>query len=556
MIIKTLFGNNRSTYYIILVILLSVLNLSCTSTKFKRDNNFFNGDEYYNTELNISSKFFGDISYSKPRRNEIKKKISEFKILKYKNLVVYGKSFISPFYDLLLFYENNVKSEVSNGIIEEVLLLNDTIKNRILYKKQDNNKIFYLLLIGERKKWTKNFLLDDAKKIIKNTSFDTTIINKFDYVKLFNNYRQEDNILLVREKFDNAPISNNNKNNWMKFQLLSPILSRDSENRRFVESIEEFESKRLFELSRIYKDSMGKIDNIINQSEDSVLREIKRLSRDQQVVMLNEIHWHPKHRIMAFKLLPLLKENGFKYIAIEAIDKNKDSELNKRKYPVKSSGYYTREPFFAMFIREALALGFIIKGYDDFESDNRELKQAKNIYNIIEKDKKAKVFVYAGIDHILENNPSKIRMAEYFRNISEIDPLTLDQVELISDTKEKINIVNSQVFKENLSINTNVDYFIINNINTTINEIYGEKHIRRHKIVLNKEVIKFKNQEIFISVYFNDEFEINGTSSIPILNRIILFQDDIYLSLKKGNYYIIVKDKENHIVQSNKLIVE
>lgn len=65
-------------------------------------------------------------------------------------------------------------------------------------------------------------------------------------------------------------------------------------------------------------------------------------------------------------------------------------------------------------MREAKRLGYIIVGYDDFEG-NREESQARNIKKILDKDATAKIFVYAGFDHILEYNPTKKTIIYYVR---------------------------------------------------------------------------------------------------------------------------------------------
>src|SRR5690606_37224012 len=171
----------------------------------------------------------------------------------------------------------------------------------------------------------------------------------------------------------------------------------------YSEIIEKFEEKRKKHLKPIISEVLQKHTGIEKNLEETI-NHIKSLAANEKIIMLNEMHWTPRHRIFATKLLEALKENGYTYLAVEAVNQDFVSDLNNRKYPTKNSGYYTREPFFGLFIRKAMDMGFAIVGYDEFETDNREKAQAVNLDKIFLKDTHAKVFVYAGIDHILENN--------------------------------------------------------------------------------------------------------------------------------------------------------
>ncbi|PQB08355.1 hypothetical protein BST83_15395 [Polaribacter filamentus] len=230
--------------------------------------------------------------------------------------------------------------------------------------------------------------------------------------------------------------------------------------------------------------------------------------------MLNEMHWHPKHRILALKLLEKLKENGFNYLAVEALDEKKDSLLNVNKFPIKSSGYYTREPYFAIFLREAIKLNYKIVGYDSFDTENREKTQAENIKSIIDKDPNAKVFVYTGIDHILEKDLKKKRMAEYFQNLTGINPLTIDQVELVSNSLNEITFIKSSLLKDIKKVNSNVDFFIVNNISPQLEKVYNKENLKQFNLK-DIKLEKYKNQEILVSFYFKEEY-LKYRSSNPL----------------------------------------
>src|SRR5690606_27232652 len=108
-------------------------------------------------------------------------------------------------------------------------------------------------------------------------------------------------------------------------------------------------------------------------------------SKNERIIIINEAHHQPLHRVFTASLLLGLYESGFRYLGLEALAE--DSLLNIRKWPQVGDGYYTSEPQFGNLIREASRLGFTLFGYESPEKGReRELGQAKNILTILEKD--------------------------------------------------------------------------------------------------------------------------------------------------------------------------
>src|SRR5690606_1767890 len=130
----------------------------------------------------------------------------------------------------------------------------------------------------------------------------------------------------------------------------------------------------------------------IKTTLEGTINAIKLLSTTENVVMLNEMHWNPNHRIFATQLLNPLKENGYNYLAVEAVNLDFVADLNDRTFPTKNTGYYTREPFFGLFLRKAIDMDFKIVAYDEFGTENRERTQAENLNKIFTEDPNAKVF--------------------------------------------------------------------------------------------------------------------------------------------------------------------
>lgn len=167
-----------------------------------------------------------------------------------------------------------------------------------------------------------------------------------------------------------------------------------------------------------------------------------------RVIMVNERHHAGSDRLLTLELLPILWEKGFRYFAAETFT-YRDAELNERAYPVEQTGVYTREPVFAAVVREALRLGYVVVPYESTKEQNaveddltpqqrRDLAQAQNLHRaIFEADSTAKVLIHAGYSHILEREDARWHpMALYLRELTGIDPVTVDQTVLSERSDE------------------------------------------------------------------------------------------------------------------------
>ncbi|QKG51301.1 hypothetical protein [Hymenobacter sp. BRD67] len=151
-------------------------------------------------------------------------------------------------------------------------------------------------------------------------------------------------------------------------------------------------------------------------------------TRHRQVVMFNEEHTQPRGRWLVGSLLPALYQQGFRYLALEALDAADSAGLRQRAYPVAASGFYTNEPHFGNLIRRAQQLGFHLVAYDALSAD-RERDEARNLLAAtLGPHPGARVVVLAGHGHINENSTPQT-MATWVRKLSGIDPLTIEQTQ-------------------------------------------------------------------------------------------------------------------------------
>lgn len=170
-------------------------------------------------------------------------------------------------------------------------------------------------------------------------------------------------------------------------------------------------------------------------------------AKKEQIIIINEAHHNPLHRVFTASLLKDLYRSGFRYLGAETLN-FRDSTLNQRKYPTLSSGYYTKEPQYGNLIREALQLGYQVFPYEavtkeEFASGkSREIAQAHHIETLLKRNPNAKILIHCGYDHVVEvpmSNSWQKAMAGRVKEFTGIDPLTIDQqqwTELSQPTKE------------------------------------------------------------------------------------------------------------------------
>jgi hypothetical protein len=161
-----------------------------------------------------------------------------------------------------------------------------------------------------------------------------------------------------------------------------------------------------------------------------------------KVIFINEAHHVAQTRVLALALLERLRAKGFTYFAAETFSPF-DSSLNTRNYPIRASGYYSQEPLFGELIREARRLGYTLVPYEAINSrsqDDRETGQATNLRDrIFRVHPDARVLVHAGYSHINESGvlAGAKPMAVRFREITGIDPLTVDQTTMLEHSTPK-----------------------------------------------------------------------------------------------------------------------
>ncbi len=175
-------------------------------------------------------------------------------------------------------------------------------------------------------------------------------------------------------------------------------------------------------------------------------KHILEKTKDQQTVFFNEYALNPQNRIFFISLLQELKDQGFNYLALDALS-GKDNQLQERGYPVLNSGYLTREPVFGELIRTAIDMGFDLLSFNpskvevkkaqqilgkkfgaEDEGMARRWAQGMNIYRIRKKYPDAKILIYSSEPILNESGDETERSAAaWYKALSSKDPFTIEQ---------------------------------------------------------------------------------------------------------------------------------
>lgn len=521
------------------IFLFSVINCKSKNNTFA-ERNFFNKDYFYNDSLKVGIDFWGGLEFHDTIYNVrklLKKDKNGFKFIKKSHLLLSGFSKVNK-YRFSIFYENcndNLKTTKN--------IYSDTINKIAIFTKQKGFKkiIVYFKSNTLNNKYSTNL----TESLMRKVQIDSVDNFKLSYFSIYDNY--DANPLQAINKIKKAPINDKN----MKFQMLTTANSFISDNSQYDSLISSSEIEKKQKYNQLF-------DSIKNSSEISrnvgVYEYLNDVVKNHQIIILNENHYYPKHRLFATKLLQILKRNGFSYLSLEGF-----YESNKTDYiPNMDNGTYVKEPYFSHFIRKAKLEGYNISGHESQENGaEREIGQAKNVMKILDKNPSAKIFIYVGISHLEKKVVAKKRwMASYLQDFSGIEPLTINQTKISFDSNDELTLIPSKYFSASNIGNSSADYFLNNNLNTGLNEIYPNNEFKNF-IIVDKIFNEIKNIDLLISVFNQAEYINLKNLSVPIVNWIKRpINNQISLNLPTGKYKIIMKSNDNKIMYNDDIIVK
>lgn len=259
--------------------------------------------------------------------------------------------------------------------------------------------------------------------------------------------------------------------------------------------------------------------------------------KDHQVVMFNENHLSPRCRLLINLMLPQLYNEGFRVLALEGLSEEDEG------YPNIESGFYTREPNMANLIRTAKKIGYNIIGYEDFEDNNeRDLAQAENLINKsgITKDNNVKVVLLGGGGHIDESDREDNRsMAKYFKDITGIDPFTINQVKFLTHF-----VANDSIYIVNNPDDEGYDLYLSNSLISNRIVVGEDVGYKTHRFLINKTG---DDNQSAIYIYDHAEYQSDKTA-IPLY---VAYRTtaDITIDFPKGKYIFIHRASGGAIIQ-------
>jgi hypothetical protein len=486
----------------LLIIPILVFTISCT----KNIHQNFEVNSYvnkFNTHIfNDSLKFYiktpADFTYAKTR-SELKTVLKAYKNLE--SVLIYGKTEEYEYFVTTSAANDKIKSDF-NVVLDTVIngqaicfygLTFEGYSNHTL--KMDLATIFRSIVIGEE--------------------YNKVHFSVFDIVNKYNKSNKYYSALREIKEFPAA----DDQSKWNKLQMELTFASYLGENKFYKEAIKYYENGFVPE---------QKMLNIIEANavyDDDAISKLIEEAKLNKLLLINENHFNPNHRLLLLELLPKLKEIGYTTLALEALSPHQDSLMNiENGYPTLKTGYYTKEQNFSNVIRLAKELDFRFVGYENRDkSIDRELGQAQNIYNKTFKlDSTAKVVVLVGIDHLLEKETEKGKnwMATVMREKYNINPLTISQTHLNqyhSEMKSKYTLIKGKEFDE-YTLNS-IDYVLINTAsqNTSFTNYFEYKS-------------KFKF-DIQISLFCSAEVEKSNKTyaNIPYFTTIVKQGESIQL---------------------------
>jgi hypothetical protein len=178
--------------------------------------------------------------------------------------------------------------------------------------------------------------------------------------------------------------------------------------------------------------------------------EIVDRARRTKIVILNEEHIAPRDRAFALQVARALRPLGYSILAAEAFHSSADpaerkrsaEALRERGHARIDTGFYVRDPVYANFLRQSLALGYRPLIYEYFAPKGtppgtpdiavREQGEVDNLMRaIFSNDRTAKVLIYVGYSHAAEAPLNGNEwMAARLKKLTGINPLTIDQTTL------------------------------------------------------------------------------------------------------------------------------
>lgn len=284
---------------------------------------------------------------------------------------------------------------------------------------------------------------------------------------------------------------------------------------------------------------------------------------NEKMIIINEAHHNASHRNFASSLLQGLYDKGYRYLGVETL--RNDGSLHIGNFATQDAGMYSQEPEFGNFIYQALKIGFKLFPYDTEEKNGkeREIGEAQNIYDFMQKNKDGKYLIYCGYQHAYKgiHRSWEKTMTGRLSDMASINPFTIDQTQFSEKSDPKYNeplirIVNRKdpvVLTDENQVPYNGEdkelYTDVKIIHPVTEYVKGRpgwmlNGNRKFYKIPKSGISKFP---VLIQAYRKGEFEKKGIpADIIELNS---SKDSRFMILDKGKYDIIILNREYKVIR-------
>ena len=582
--------------------------MSCSAPKKNLTNievRPFEGDIYYkyiNDSLGLTLSLGGGVEIvKKPSVDSIKKalgtsfvyNISDSK-MKFVDNVLYAKDHFNDDmeYDLIQVYSIKKNQTVEN--ILENLKVEQTIPSKNVCFKQDafkqatfnDKKLYaakYSIAVGNRFTQVAQCFFEQHGYVLRFLTFGKNLLvcdkdprnftDSFELSTIKNIDRSKINAFSIDRSFAAS------RHNYLEpIYLFNKVSEAEKRTNNAYDQI----ATQIYSFSGDYKTtvnhraSVSVKENLNPNPEyfskfkpESALNIVKFIPDSCRIVMINENHFNPYSRVLVRNLLKPLFGKGFTCFAAETFAADDIKQVEQK------IGFYTSEPNFGNLVRTALSIGFKTFPYEcnfklfdpkihkDFR-EFREIEEATNLKELLEKYPKEKFIVYAGYNHIWKTNDwtNFEWMAKKFKNLTGITPFCIDQSIMIEEVStayessyyvqanEKYHLKESTIFTkgDSLFVQPNfagaVDVQIFHPRTTYDANGYATWLLNKGDIKKTFAFNDTKYAGTIFQIYEYFEFgRLPFGDAIPILNLPLDGKNTFDVTLERGNYYAKVYDR-------------
>ena len=300
-------------------------------------------------------------------------------------------------------------------------------------------------------------------------------------------------------------------------------------------------------------------------------------AKKAQIVMINESHFKPIHRAFIGKISTYLHDQGFTHFGSELLHQDDISQLERTqsdptvKY-LLDSGYagYTDDPIYGHMIEGLAKTGFSFFSYEEDISNPpagtidsvtyRDSLSAQNIDAYMKRFPNQKFIIHAGYNHVKEYNTGSRSqwMAEQFKSLSGINPLTISQTECRGVKYFNDNFMGYGLLADQDGVpisSDGYDLILAASAETYFHErpLWLRDLLGRKFVDLPKEA-KFDGETDFTLIKAKNVDRADNALPEDIIYR-PPYSDKV-LALRPGHYKLEISDRNKDIISNSEIVVK